>query len=168
MSNNRQRKNRSKVHIKEITMELGNRRLSFLLSDMIQIFMAVIACLSFIGVLLTLNEMRKDRDAAYKPAVLMNATNFQISWDANGEENWLLSLPKKSDGNYEVNEDGSITGTFSLPVNIFPNGELESFTAVNIGIGTARDICFEWDQNNLLLYQCAIHQNQIFARLTRV
>ena len=71
MSNNRQRKNRSKVHIKEVTMELGDRRVSFLLSDMIQIFMAVIACLSFIGVLLTLNEMRKDRDAAYKPAVLM-------------------------------------------------------------------------------------------------
>lgn len=151
MSNNRQRKNRSKVHIKEVTMELGDRRVSFLLSDMIQIFMAVIACLSFIGVLLTLNEMRKDRDAAYKPAVLMNAADFQISWDANGEEKWLSSLPKKSDGNYEVNEDGSITGTFSLPVNIFPNGELESFTAVNIGIGTARDICFEWDQNNLLL-----------------
>ena len=80
----------------------------------------------------------------------MNAADFQISWDANGEENWLLSLPQKSDGNYEVNEDGSIIGTFSLPVNIFPNGELESFTAVNIGIGTARDICFEWDQNNLL------------------
>lgn len=151
MSNRRQRKSRSKVHIKEVTIELGNKRLSFLLADMIQIFMAVMACLSFIGVLLTLNEMRKDRDAAYNPAVLMNAADFQISWDANGEENWLSSLPKNSDGSYEVNEDGSITGTFSLPVNIFPNGELESFTTVNIGIGTARDICFEWDQNNLLL-----------------
>lgn len=151
MSGKRQQKSRSKIHVKEVTMELGKKRWSFLLSDIIQIFMAVMSCLSFIGVLLTLNEMRKDRDAAYKPAVLMNAADFQISWDANGEENWLSSLPNKLDGSYKISEDGSITGTFSLPVNMFPNGELESFTSVNIGIGTARDIRFEWDQNNLRL-----------------
>lgn len=28
---------------------------------------------------------------------------------------------------------------------------MESFTAVNIGVGAARDVCFEWDAKNLLL-----------------
>lgn len=151
MRNNRRHKSQSKMHIKEVTIELGKKKLSFLLSDIIQIFMVVMAAMSFIGVLLTLNEMRKDRDAAYKPAVFMNTVDYQVSWDASGEESWVSSLPNKSDSNYEVNEDGSITGTFSLPINIFPNGKLESFTSVNIGIGTARDVRFEWDQNNLHL-----------------
>lgn len=45
--------------------------------------------------------------------------------------------------------DGSITGTVDIPVNIFPNNGLESFTVVNLGVGAAKDIYFEWDQTNL-------------------
>ena len=41
--------------------------------------------------------------------------------------------------------------TISLPVNIFPNNGVESFTAINLGVGAAKDIYFEWDQNNLSL-----------------
>lgn len=151
MSNGRRHRSRSKMNSKKAPSKSEQKGLPFPLSDIIQMVIAFMAFLSFVGVLLTLNEMRKDRDAAYKPAVLMNAADFQIMWDTSGEENWVSSLPDKSDNSYEVNEDGSITGTYSLPVNIFPNGKLESFTTVNIGVGTARDVCFEWDEKNLLL-----------------
>lgn len=121
----------------------------FSVSDKIQVITAIFTFLSLLGVIFTLSEMRKDRDAAYKPSVLMNAADFQVSWNSKGEEEWLLSLPNESNSSYEVSEDGSITGTYSLPVNIFPDNELENFTVVNVGVGTARDVYFEWDQNNL-------------------
>lgn len=93
--------------------------------------------------------MQADRNAAYKPTILMNASDFNISWDSNGEEDWLVSLPDKSNSSYKINADGSITGTVDIPVNIFPNNGLESFTVVNLGVGAAKDIYFEWDQTNL-------------------
>lgn len=118
-------------------------------SDKIQIVMAILTFFSLIGVVLTLREMQADRNAAYKPAILMNASDFSISWDSNGEENWSVSLPDTSNSNHKVNDDGRITGTISLPVNVFPNNGLENFTVVNLGVGAAKDIYFEWDQDNL-------------------
>ena len=119
------------------------------ISDKIQIIMAILTGFSLIGVVLTLREMQTDRNAAYKPTILMNASDFNISWDSNGEEDWLVSLPDKSNSSYKINADGSITGTVDIPVNIFPNNGLESFTVVNLGVGAAKDIHFEWDQTNL-------------------
>lgn len=119
------------------------------ISDKIQIIMAILTGFSLIGVVLTLREMQTDRNAAYKPTILMNASDFNISWDSNGEEDWSVSLPDKSNSSYKVNDDGSITGTVDIPVNIFPNNGLESFTVVNLGVGAAKDIYFEWDQTNL-------------------
>lgn len=119
------------------------------ISDKIQIIMAILTGFSLIGVVLTLREMQTDRNAAYKPTILMNASDFNISWDSNGEEDWLVSLPDKSNSSYKINADGSITGTVDIPVNIFPNNGLESFTVVNLGVGAAKDIYFEWDQTNL-------------------
>lgn len=111
--------------------------------------MVILTFLSLIGVLLTLKEMQVERNAAYNPTILMNASDFSISWDSNGQEEWLASLSDTLNSSYEVNNDGSITGTISLPVNIFPNNGVESFTAINLGVGAAKDIYFEWDQNNL-------------------
>lgn len=129
------------------TSEIEKATLS--ISDKIQIIMAILTGFSLIGVVLTLREMQTDRNAAYKPTILMNASDFNISWDSNGEEDWLVSLPDKSNSSYKINADGSITGTVDIPVNIFPNNGLESFTVVNLGVGAAKDIHFEWDQTNL-------------------
>ena len=46
-------------------------------SDKIQIVMAILTFFSLIGVVLTLREMQADRNAAYKPAILMNASDFR-------------------------------------------------------------------------------------------
>ncbi len=79
----------------------------------------------------------------------MNASEFSISWDSNGKENWSISLSDTLSSSHKFNDDGSITGTISLLVKIFPNNGLENFTVVNLGVGSAKDIYFEWDQNNL-------------------
>lgn len=111
--------------------------------------MAILTFLSLVGVLLTLREMQIDRDTAYKPTILMNAVDYQISWNARGEEEWVSTLSKESDSSQTVNGDGKITGTISLPVHIFPGDGLESFAVVNIGVGVAKDVYFEWDENNI-------------------
>lgn len=137
---NNEKEPRGASEIEKVTLSI---------SDIIQIIMAILTFFSLIGVVLTLREMQTDRNAAYKPTILMNASDFNISWDSNGEEDWLVSLPDKSNSSYKINADGSITGTVDIPVNIFPNNGLESFTVVNLGVGAAKDIYFEWDQTNL-------------------
>lgn len=138
------------------------------ISDIIQIVMAILTFSSLIVVTLTLVEMQAERNAAYKPTILMNASDYDISWDSNGEEDWIVSLPDKSKNSYTVNDDGSITGTISFPMNVFPENGLESFTVVNLGVGAAKEIYFEWDQNNFsrlsnYLTECDSSKSDFFS-----
>ena len=134
---------------REISLSFGKIEIIVSISDIIQIIIAILTLFSCITVILTLSEMQKDRNAAYKPTILMNAVNYQISWDTNSEEEWVSQLPNTSSSSYEVDEDGILTGTLTVPVSIFPNNGLEHFSVVNIGVGTAKDVRFEWDQNNM-------------------
>ena len=118
-----------KKHGKQIPPNGGasvSKKIPISISDKIQIVMVILTFLSLIGVLLTLKEMQVERNAAYNPTILMNASDFSISWDSNGQEGWLASLPDTSNSSYEVNSDGSITGTISLSVNIFPGKRRKS------------------------------------------
>lgn len=143
------RKGDKRLGIRKIISWPGKIKTLFSVSDIIQIVIACCTFLSFVGVLLTLGEMQKERNAAYKPTILMNAVDFEISWDTNGEEEWVSSLPDESNSSYEVDAEGNVAGTISLPVNIFPHNGLESFTVVNVGVGAAKDVYFEWDKNNI-------------------
>lgn len=135
--------------IKEMPITVGKWKIALSVPDIIQIAMIVISFLSFLGVVCTLGEMKKDREAAYKPTILMNPESYDVSWNSNKEEEWLSSLPNKPYSDYKINEDGSISGTGSIPINIFPENALESFTVVNIGVGAAKNIRFSWDKNNI-------------------
>lgn len=143
------KKERNFQECKKASSSFGERKTATSISDIMQIIMAFLTFVSCIGVALTLVEMQKDRNAAYKPTILMNAVSYQISWDANGEEEWVSQLPNTANSSYEVDEDGVITGTITVPVSVFPNNGLEQFSVVNIGVGAAKSVCFEWDQNNI-------------------
>lgn len=119
------------------------------IADKINIVMAILTLLSVVGVFFTIHEMRKDRDAAYKPAILMNPTEFEISWNEDGEEEWFISLPGEGESSVDVDEHGEMIGTIKIPMTIFRENGLETFSVVNIGVGAARDIVFEWDENNV-------------------
>lgn len=149
MKTRKQNKKHNTKIVKEVSSSSGKTKDGISISDIIQIIMAILTSLSLVGVFLTLREMQIERDAAYKPTILMNATNYEISWNSSGEEEWISSLPNDSNSSYEINNDGSITGTSTLSMSVFPNNGLESFVAVNIGVGAAKDVYFEWDENNI-------------------
>lgn len=121
------------------------------ISDYINIMIAFLTFLSVIGVFLTLVEMRKDRDAAYKPSILMNPKNFEITWNSSGEEAWAEAFSSSNipEHSYTTQLDGTVNGTIKLPMTLFTGGELESFTVVNIGVGAAKQITFSWDETNI-------------------
>ena len=49
----------------------------------------------------------------------------------------------------EYNEDGTLEGTINIPIRAISESGLEKITAVNAGVGNARDVIFEWDENNI-------------------
>ena len=93
--------------------------------DIINIIIAILTFLSVIGVFWTILEMRRDRDAAYRPAIVMNPIELHFLWDSNNESDNsnLQAILSHSQNRYE-------------------------FSAVNIGVGTAKNVVFEWDKNN--------------------
>ena len=88
--------------------------------DIINIVVAVFTLLSVIGVFWTILEMRRDRDAAYRPAIVMNPIEISFSWNEgdNRDSDWLKT---------------KLSSRFSV---------------VNIGVGTAKNVVFEWDEHN--------------------
>ena len=119
------------------------------LADKINITIAVISALSVLLALFTVGEMQKDRRAAYKPTVLINPIECEFAWDSNGNENWLESAAYNSTDKIEYKEDGTLEGTINIPIRVISESGLEKITTVNVGVGNARDVIFEWDENNV-------------------
>lgn len=119
------------------------------LADKINIAIAVITALAALFALITVVEMKKDRKAAYKPIVLINPIEFEFSWDKNGSEIWMDSLMYNSKEKIEHKEDRTLEATINIPfVTVFEGG-LEKITTVNAGVGNARDVVFEWYEDNI-------------------
>lgn len=126
--------------------------------DLINTVMAFLALLSLICTVCTLREMQKDRETAYMPSILMNPTEYSFSWDENGHETWY-DLEK---GNVETGyaDDGTINASSSIPIKLFTDSHLETFSIVNAGVGTARDISLTWEKGNThRLFEYLVEQN---------
>lgn len=119
------------------------------LADKINIVIAVFSAIAVFFSFLTVVEMRKDRKAAYKPALLINPLEYKFSWNENGNENWIEDMSYNSTEKFDYKEDGTIEGTISVPIRAICEGGMESIAVVNIGAGNARDVVFEWDKNNI-------------------
>ena len=135
------------------------------LADKINIAIAVISALSVLFALITVVEMKKDRKAAYKPAVLINPIECEFAWDSNGKENWMEHRVHNSTEKIEYDEDGTLVGTINIPITAISESGLEKITTVNAGVGNARDVIFEWDKNNInrlneYLIKCNEHKKE--------
>lgn len=119
------------------------------LADKINIVIAVISAFSALFALIAVIEMKKDREAAYKPAILINPVEYEFSWNSNGNEDWIESMANNATETIDYNEDGTIEGTINIPIRAISEGGLEQIPIVNAGVGNARDIVFEWDENNI-------------------
>lgn len=138
------------------------------LADKINISIAVISALSVLFALITVIEMKKDRKLAYKPTVLINLSEFEFVWDSNGNENWMESMVRSSTEKIEYNEDGTFEGTINIPIKVMSESGLENVTTVNVGVGNARDIIFEWDKKNInrlneYLIKCNVQKKQFMC-----
>lgn len=114
---------------------------------------SIIALFTFISLILvgwSIIEMRRDRDAAYRPSLLMNPVEYSVTWNDQGEEPWLSSSDTEEES-MEILEDGTIQGSITIPMTLFPDDGLEVMSVVNIGVGTAKDIVFTWDEENIEL-----------------
>ena len=135
------------------------------LSDKINIVLAVISFVSLVLVGVTVHEMIVDRKSAYRPTILINPIELEFSWDANGKEEWVVSSKVESSQSYD--ENGALTGTVSVPMTILPNDGLEKFSAVNVGVGIAKEVVFEWGTKNAqdlndFLVQCDSTKKDFF------
>lgn len=117
-------------------------------SDWINSCIALLTLFSVIGVFFTIIEMRMDRNAAYKPDILINPIEITFSWDENGWEDWQTFSELAIEGKNEVNSDGSITGQITFPLAFLDKEYFHSFSAANVGVGTAKDVVFTWQEHN--------------------
>lgn len=116
-------------------------------SMIINIAMAILSFLSFLGVCLTLYEMKVQRNATYNPSIVFNPVEVSFEWDENGIETWIEKEDLEAESSTEINENGSISGTISLPIIHLINSYTK-YSVVNIGVGTAKNIVFKWDEGN--------------------
>lgn len=126
-------------------MEIIKEIAKVTLADKINIIMTFLTFLSVVGVFITLHEMKVQRNAAYNPTIVMNPVEVSFEWDELGNETWLSKENEMVESASKINEDGSITGTIQIKII----GEVfTKYSVVNIGVGTAQNIVFKWDENN--------------------
>lgn len=90
----------------------------------------VISIISTIIVLLTLFEMQAARNASYLPDISFSNTKVAIAWDKNG-------LP------YTNTDDLDVITKLTDEDTVI--NKLPQIKIYNIGVGTAKDISFEWN-----------------------
>lgn len=89
-----------------------------------------ISIISTFLVLLTLFEMQAERNATYLPYISLGNTKVAISWDKNG----LPCITQEAEDIVSKMADEDII------INQFPQ-----IKVYNIGVGTAKNISFNWD-----------------------
>ena len=109
----------------------------------------ILSLISVVCVWLTLREMKIDRDAAYAPCIVMNPIDTTIEWDEEQQEEWLQE--RMENGDYKQNGEEIFVGLRK------PFTELKF---VNIGVGAAKSVTFEWDkENKQKLYEYLVSEN---------
>lgn len=149
---NKEKKENTAGKTSDFKNNITNRLKEIPIGDWINSIIALFTFISLILVGWSIVEMRRDRDAAYRPSLLMNPVEYSVTWNDEGEEHWLSSSDTQvEEESIEVQEDGTINGSITIPMTLFPNDGLETMSVVNIGVGTAKDIVFTWNEDNIEL-----------------
>ena len=117
-------------------------------SDVINIIIAFLTFVSVVIVALTLHEMKVERNATYKPRILLNPTEVSFEWDSDGKEE-RTNISEATSSNFEIDDNDNINGSISIPISYLSDYKSETFNAVNLGVGNARDVVFEWHEENM-------------------
>lgn len=152
MSKDKKRKNKCKKSAKNAdeTVENPSKSIWTAVKNIVKFLVDVAAVVTAIVAVITIHEMQADRDATYQPMILINPTNYNISWDKDGRAEWMLkhTVANPESNGVKVNEDGSVSANFEFALNVLYDG-LEQFSAVNAGVGIAHNVVFTWSSNNI-------------------
>lgn len=149
---NKEKKENTVGKTNDFKNNIINRLKEISIGDWINSIIALFTFISLILVGWSIVEMRRDRDAAYRPSLLMNPVEYSVTWNDEGEEPWLSSADTQvEEESIEAQEDGTVNGSITIPMTLFPNDGLETMSVVNIGVGTAKDIIFTWNEENIEL-----------------
>jgi len=104
---------------------------------------SVTAIISVFIAIITVCQMKSDRDAAYRPKILINPAQCEFSWDENGKSDWMdsmknLGVQKDSEESNDILQEGVVTSSIGVLLD-----------TVNVGVGTANHIYFEWLESNI-------------------
>ena len=105
---------------------------SFSVKDTIEI---IVSISSVVLVLLTLFEMRTERNTMYAPDLVLRSTSIRIAWDESGLPD-IDDTFKETLSNLTASERNSINSNFN------------NFDLVNVGVGIAKDISITWDNKS--------------------
>ena len=117
-------------------------------SEIIDTIMTILTFFSVIGVFVTLKEMKKQRNAAYRPSIVFNPVTVSFKWDEFG--NWL-NIEKSSNIDIET-QDETLVANVKMKIHCLLKAFTE-FNIVNIGVGTAKNVVFSWSKDNLVRLQ---------------
>lgn len=149
---NKEKKENTVGKTNDFKNNIINRLKEISIGDWINSIIALFTFISLILVGWSIVEMRRDRDAAYRPSLLMNPVEYSVTWNDEGEEPWLSSSDTQvEEESIEAQEDGAVNGSITIPMTLFPDDGLETMSVVNIGVGTAKDIIFTWNEENIEL-----------------
>ena len=110
---------------------------------------AILTMISVCIVFFTLLEMQKERDAAYRPYIVMNPIQETAEWDKDGDLVWLKEKTRPIENSLDKDSDGNIIGHLKLPGKLLFYPYLIKYSAVNVGVATATELYFKWDVNNV-------------------
>lgn len=118
---------------------------------------SITAIISVFLTVITVYQMKIDRDTSYRPEILINPARREFSWDESGNCDWMDAM-SNVDLERESEEEGTLhEGTVTVPIGVILN-------TVNVGVGTAKHIYFEWHESNIYklndyLLQCDESKN---------
>ena len=92
------------------------------IGDIIDSIMAFFTLISLLLLWYSIVEMKRDRDAAYRPSLLMNPIEYTITWNDKGEEEWLSSSKPQKEGSVNILEDGKVHVSLEIPVILNSDG----------------------------------------------
>ena len=155
--------NRSKSPHKPVideTENVENKKASRKISweFIVSLITSLTAIASIIVSIITVSQMKADRDASYRPKILVNTVQCDISWDETGKCDWMNYLSNLDTA--EESEEGEgdpHEGIVTAPIGVL-------LKTVNVGVGTAKHIYFEWHESNIFklneyLIQCDESKN---------
>lgn len=118
---------------------------------------SITAIISVFLAVVTVCQMKIDRDTSYRPEILINPVRREFSWDESGNCDWMDAM-SNVDLEWESEKEGALhEGAVTVPIGLILN-------TVNVGVGTAKHIYFEWHESNIYklndyLIQCDESKN---------